>query len=87
MKAKFDPKRKDWCVITTTDGGTVSILNNLTLDQALKAAAHLQPPWLRPESFSPEGGTRMFNINKGTITMVKIIGPEGWESNTVHFGA
>lgn len=72
---KVDSKRKAWSILVQTEGGTVSLIPNLTLHEALAMHASLDP-WGGPAATGVRTRSRI--INDSDVKLRQIIGPEGW---------
>ena len=64
-----DLDRHDWHIVTRTRGGTVSILQNMTLRVAAETEHRLTPIRSAGMSF----------CHDGDIEQIEVIGPEGWD--------
>lgn len=65
------PEASDWCILTVTRAGTVSLLTGLAADVAREAAIRLWPRWLRPggESYcagDEDGDIKAIHVFRGT---------------------
>lgn len=65
--ADYDEADTCWHILTTTRGGTVSILKNLDAPTARQARSRLEPVYR-------EG---IHYVNDGDIAVVQVLGPEG----------
>lgn len=75
---EVDAERKDWHVIVKTYGGTVSMLRNLSLREAVEARSRLLPVHSNQLRVAMGGGGS-FTVNPPSdIHSSWIIGPEGW---------
>ena len=80
------PERRAWSLVTKTEGGTVSILRDLTLVECRNAYEALDP-WRGITAISyqsEEGGSVSFGegsrtINAGDIQMREVFGPDDWD--------
>ena len=68
----YNEADKCWHILITTEGGTVSILQNLDAPTA-RQAYHSLDPWANV--YAQSGGMRM--IQKSDVRSLKILGPEG----------
>lgn len=69
-----DIESKNWHVLTKTRNGTVSMIRNLSLAEAVNVSTRLSP------SFGMEPGqTYMRNVQDSDIELNEILGPEGWD--------
>lgn len=85
-------KRRDWTLITKTHKGVVSILKELTEDEAIAAYNRLDPDYGREHTYLsvhedfrkdgaslPVGSYGIFaSLSDNSIVLRDIIGPEGW---------
>lgn len=58
----------DWCLLTQTEGGKVSLIKGLTAGEAREAARRVAPAWMRPGA-APFG---RLHITENTIRSVEI---------------
>lgn len=88
----YDPNAPLWSIMTKSRGGTVSVIRDLTLEQARRTYERLDP-WYGQHSdslvvhkdFVPEGGWHSSMAGRGGITcsdgdieIREVFGPAGW---------
>lgn len=81
MAKKIDPKRRDWTLITKSRGGTVSILKELTLAEALATYERLDQMY--GQTYRVPKNVNSYSYGgricaDGDIELRQIVGPEGW---------
>ena len=70
-----DVNRSDWHVLTKTENGTVSMIRNLSLRNAVQVYERLDP-WAGRVS------GQMYSVNGGDVSERHILGPDGWDGCT-----
>lgn len=77
----YDPALPSWSILTKSHGGTVSVIRDLTLEQARQIYERLDP-WYGQVSFENEGSS--MGLHNGTIELRQVFGPPGWPPDMVH---
>ncbi len=83
-----DPSARYWTLMTKTEGGVVSILRELTLDECRQAYHRLNPDYQRTyTNYATEGGGSMScdgrTIQDSDIAQREVFGPPGWDASEV----
>lgn len=88
----YDPEKPLWSIMTKSRGGTVSVIRDLTLDQARRTYERLDPFYGQTEEtltvhkdFLEEGcigmssgGGACRTVSDGDIEVREVFGPPGW---------
>ncbi|UTC28170.1 hypothetical protein GURKE_01390 [Brevundimonas phage vB_BpoS-Gurke] len=77
----------DWCLLTITQGGKVSLIKGLTAGEAREAARRTVPSWRRPNPGSRDRIMRL-QSNENTIDKIEVFRGtgetmdiwDGWEA-------
>src|SRR4051812_42935500 len=83
-----DPNGRHWSLMTKTEGGVVSILRDLTLNECRQAYHRLNPDYQHTyTNYATEGGGAMgFHgrpVNKSDIAQREVFGPPDWNASEV----
>jgi hypothetical protein len=75
----WNPDEKHWSIMTKSRGGVVSVIRDLTLDEARKVYERLDP-WYGVVAYSGEGNSR--HCQDSDIDVREVFGPPGWSQAT-----
>lgn len=65
----------EWNILIVTQGGTVSLLKNLTEEVARQTMQRLTPPRMRPGAHT--SNNQLYHCSDSDIKTLKAFGPEG----------
>lgn len=72
--------RKDWTLITRARNGTVSVIRNLSLAEAVRTRNRLDPGWQFAQRAAGRSNySEMRQSDPGEIAEFHITGPGGWD--------
>jgi hypothetical protein len=80
----YDPNAPLWSIMTRARNGVVSVVRDLTLDQATKVYEHLDPMYGRVIE-APRNGSYSYDVptGPGVIEQREVFGPYGWSPDSL----